>query len=54
MKQMKQSKTYLQIATGLTVAVPLSFPFSRPFAAILLCLIAVAVLVGLTVHNHDE
>lgn len=51
---MRQSKTYVQIATGLTITVPLAFFLSAPLAATLLVLVAVSLLTGLAFHKHDE
>lgn len=52
--RIKQSKTYGQIATGLTISVLLAFPFSMNLAAALLFLATVFLLTGLAFHKHDE
>lgn len=52
--RIKQSKIYVQIATGLTISAPLAFPFSMNLAAALLFLVAASLLVGLAFHKHDE
>lgn len=51
---MKRSKTYVQIATTLTIAAPMVFYFSLTLAAILLVLVAASLQVALGFHNQDE
>lgn len=52
--RIKQSKTYVQIATRLAIFVPPTFLLSMNLSVALLFLAATSLLVGLLLHKHDE